>query len=169
MINYGKLGLLFFSPLFSIYSYAICMYPEMRAVFWILGGAYGRSSNLHWVLPPTLLCTCRCHRTHAHAHAHVHTCTHTLSYTYTHSCMFVQTFLSWLSLPTTGISNRNDWYTQFYTIPVPSGGHWYGQPTRKGLHEHAYIYLHITGARHAHWGVMYATHCIPWLHFLCTL
>ena len=83
----------FFSPLFFIYTYTFCTYPEMRAAFWLLGGAYGRSSNLYWVLSPTLFCTCSCHHTHTHAHAHVHTCTHTLSYTYTHAtpavaCMY---------------------------------------------------------------------------------
>ena len=57
------------------------------------------AAYLYWVLPPTLLCTCSCHHTHANADAHA--CTHTLSYTYAHSCMYGQTFLSWLSLPTT--------------------------------------------------------------------
>ena len=50
----------------------------------------------------------------------------------------------------TGMIDIHSFMRLFYAIPVPSGGHWYGQPTRKGLHEHAYIYLHITGARHAH-------------------
>lgn len=58
---------------------------EVRAAFWLLGRAYGRSSNLCWVLPSTLLCTCSCQHTHAH------TCTKTLSCTYTHSCMYVCT------------------------------------------------------------------------------
>ena len=76
----------FFSPLFSIYSYAICTYPEMRAVFWILGRAYGRSSNLYWVLPPTLnflymslsshTCTCTCTRAHMYTHTELYTHPH---------------------------------------------------------------------------------------------
>ena len=99
--------------------------------------------------------------THTHMHMHRHVHTRWLIHTPTLACKY--RLFSWLSLPATCTGNRNDWYMQFYSIPVPSGGHWYGQPTRKGLHEHAYIYLHITGARHAHWGVMYVTHCIPWL------
>ena len=121
----------FFSSLFCIYSYIFYTYPEMRAAVWLLGLVYGSSFNLYWVLPPTLLCTCRCH--HTHTHAHVHTCTHSLSYTYDHSFMYGQTL--WVGCPywqpaaVTGmriivyiLMMSFHWYTQFYMIPVPSGG-----------------------------------------------
>ena len=114
----------FFSPLFFIYSYTICTYLVMSAVFWILGRAYGRSSNLYWVLPPTLLCTCSCHHAHAHAHAHTHTCTHTLSYTPTLACKY--RLFSWLSLAATCTGIRNDWYAQFYAIVLcDSSSQWW--------------------------------------------
>ena len=108
----------FFSQLIFIYTYTFCTYPEMRTAFWLLGGANGRTFNLYWVLPPTLLCTCSCHHTHAHAHAH--TCTHTLSYTYAHSCIYGQTFLSWLFLPTIGISNQNAYNRVCHFIDIRS-------------------------------------------------
>ena len=104
----------FFSPLFFTYSYTFCTYPEMRAAVWLLGGAYGCSSNLYWVMPPTL-CTCSYHRMHAHAH----TCTHTQSYTYAHSCMYGQTVLSWLSLLATGTGNRNAYNCVYFAGMEP--------------------------------------------------
>ena len=60
--------------------------------------SYGWSSNLHWVLPPTLFCTCtymshmHTHiraRTHTHTRTHAHTNRCSLSYTYIHSCMYM--------------------------------------------------------------------------------
>ena len=117
----------------------------------------------------------------AHTHMHMHTCTHVHTHWVIHTptphlLLHVCTDLFQLSLPATCTGNQNaynrvcldDVISLIYAALHDSSSQWWSlvwtanskRSTWACIHlsEHAYIYLHITGARRAHWGTMYATH-----------